>query len=77
MISTTDTAIAGKLTAQDWAVRKTALKTGDGEAWESAFKDFFYQRLKLRYLDPICALQKKRQLLWRGLFNYGYSMQPH
>lgn len=48
------THIAGKLTGDDWRKFKEKLVVGgDHEIWASAFEDFFRQRLKLRYLDPI------------------------
>lgn len=51
------TYIAGKLTGHDWHKCKAKLVVGaDQEGWASAYEDFFRQRLKLRYLDPIKLL---------------------
>ncbi len=59
------TYIAGKLTREDWRQRKDKLVIGGGqEAWASAYNDFFLQRLKLRYLDPIKKLEDKAK--WEG-----------
>lgn len=50
--------IAGWNTADDWRrLRKRLVPGGDRALWESAYKDYFYKRLKLRYLDPIRTLQ--------------------
>jgi len=51
-----DTFIAGNLTPADWQARKQALASGSA-TWQATFQDFFVQRLKLRYLDPIGVLQ--------------------
>lgn len=51
-----DTFIAGNLTPADWQARKQALAAGNS-TWQATFQDFFVQRLKLRYLDPIEVLQ--------------------
>lgn len=61
-----DTFIAGSLTADDWDARKVVLATGSASDWESAFKDFFLQRLELRYLGPIKVLQKNGKYLGEG-----------
>lgn len=51
-----ETFIAGNLTPADWRTRKQALAAGNA-TWQATFQDFFFQRLKLRYLDPIEILQ--------------------
>jgi hypothetical protein len=56
MSNASDTYIAGKLTPADWQARKQALAAGSA-TWQATFEDFFVQRLKLRYLDPIEVLQ--------------------
>lgn len=50
------TSIAGNLTQADWQARKLALGAGSA-TWLGTFQDFFLQRLRLRYLDPIEVLQ--------------------
>ncbi|MBX4967799.1 hypothetical protein [Rhizobium binae] len=57
MVDDSRTYIAGKLTGDDWRKCKAKLVVGaDEEDWASAYQDFFRQRLKLRYLDPIKLL---------------------
>lgn len=52
-----DVHIAGTLTTDDWRVFKSNLVPGDKAQWQKAFTDYFDTRLRLRYLDPIRALQ--------------------
>ncbi len=61
-----DTVIAGSLTADDGAARKAVLDTGSASDWESAFNDFFLQRLQLRYLNPIKVLQDNGRYVGEG-----------
>jgi hypothetical protein len=50
--------IAGELSASDWWIlRKRLLPGADQTLWKSAFEDYYRQRLSLRYLEPIKALQ--------------------
>lgn len=50
--------IAGWNTANDWKrLRAKLFEGGSEELWSSAFKDYYRQRLELRYLGPIKALQ--------------------
>jgi len=50
--------IAGSLSADDWwYLRKTLSPGGDSALWERAFVDYYQQRLSLRYLEPIRAIQ--------------------
>jgi hypothetical protein len=51
------TKIAGKKTVDDWWKLRATLD-GDPESWRSAFKDFFYERLRTRYFVPIKTLMK-------------------
>jgi len=48
------TKIAGNRTCSDWYAFKDRLqKEPSRELWEQAFREYFRERLKLRYLDPI------------------------
>ncbi len=59
------TYIAGRLTGDDWRMARSNLAIGgDRQPWASAYEDFFRQRLKLRYLDPIKKLEDKAG--WEG-----------
>lgn len=58
MTTPTQEFIAGWKTRTDWDSAKAALVVGgDSAAWRTAFQDFFYTRLELRYLTPIKILQ--------------------
>lgn len=50
--------IAGSLTAYDWKAFKKTLTPGNQVQWQKAFDNYFHQRLSLRYLEPIKALQE-------------------
>jgi len=53
-----ETKIAGKKTVADWQKLKATLVVGgDSGPWESAFEDFFHERLRTRYLAPIEVLR--------------------
>lgn len=57
--------IAGKLTEQDWnAVKGKLIIGGDRSLWAEVFQDFCWQRLYLRYLKPIEALNSNGT--WEG-----------
>lgn len=50
--------IAGKLTSDHWAKFKVDLIPGDSKSpWDYAYNDYYRQRLDLRYLNPIKAIQ--------------------
>lgn len=50
--------IAGSLSADDWwNLRKTLSPGADQTLWKKTFDDYYRQRLSLRYLEPIRALQ--------------------
>jgi hypothetical protein len=52
------TYIAGWKTPDDWrAFRATLIVGGDAAPWQKAFVDYFQERLRLRYLNPIRVLQ--------------------
>jgi hypothetical protein len=53
-----DTFIAGWKTADDWRTLRTILIGGDASAWHRAVADYFQERLRLRYLNPIRVLQE-------------------
>ena len=56
----TDTRIAGVKTVRDWRRFKRKLKVGGSvEAWQVAFRDYFYERLSTRYLAPIAAIRAR------------------
>jgi hypothetical protein len=58
-LSGDDNYIAGWKTADDWrAHRATLLVGGDPVAWQGTFTDYFLERLRLRYLNPIRVLQE-------------------
>jgi hypothetical protein len=51
--------IAGWKTADDWRSTRSILAVGgDSGPWQKAFNDYFQERLRLRYLDPIRLLQQ-------------------
>jgi len=53
-----DVHIAGSRTTVDWQAFRAKLKPGGEVAlWKKAFDDYFYERLSLRYLEPIKVLQ--------------------
>jgi hypothetical protein len=53
-----DVYIAGTRTATDWNTFRAKLTLGaDPALWQKAFDDYFYERLSLRYLEPIKVLQ--------------------
>ncbi len=59
--------IAGKRTCKDWDVFKSSLEVGgDGAAWQTAFEDFYFERLRHRYLDPIKVIQENGTLQGEG-----------
>lgn len=49
------TRIAGKKTCEEW--KKFIQEEKDEAFWQTAYKDYFYERLKTRYLDPITAIE--------------------
>jgi len=50
--------IAGWKTVEDWKkFRNILLKSENKSDWEIAYNDYFYERLKSRYLNPITILQ--------------------
>lgn len=52
------TYIAGWKTVEDWRTFRTRLVAGSApEVWETAFTEYFHERLALRYLEPISVLQ--------------------
>jgi len=56
---TNDLHIAGWNTADDWKdLRAKLLGRDTEELWTSAYKDYYRQRLELRYLGPIKALRE-------------------
>jgi hypothetical protein len=51
--------IAGCKTTSDWQILKGQLKIGGTpDLWNTAFDDFFFERLQTRYFRPINAIQK-------------------
>jgi hypothetical protein len=53
------TQIAGWKTGDDWqATRRTLVVGGDPRLWQGAFDDYFQERLRLRYLNPIRVLRE-------------------
>src|SRR5438132_1715890 len=52
------TYIAGWKTADDWRALRAVLMSGDASAWHRAVADYFHERLRLRYLNPIRLLQE-------------------
>jgi hypothetical protein len=58
-MSADSTRIAGWKTAADWqAMRSTLVVGSDSGAWQRALEDYFQERLRLRYLNPIRVLQE-------------------
>jgi hypothetical protein len=56
--------IAGWLTADDWWALRPKLDAVNGTGpWDVVYRDFFLERLKLRYLESIATLQ---QMTYRG-----------
>jgi len=67
LMNANSTQIAGWKTAADWQVtRSTLVVGGDSGAWQKAFKDYFEERLRLRYLNPIGILKKHGTLQGEG-----------
>lgn len=54
-----DDLIAGNKTKRDWILLRERLVSGDTEAWEEAFSDYFNSRLEFRYFHPIQVLQNE------------------
>ena len=66
-MSGNSTQIAGRKTADDWqAARSMLVVDGDSGSWQKAFEDYFKERLRLRYLDPIRILQEHGTLQGEG-----------
>jgi hypothetical protein len=58
-MNASNTHIAGWKTVADWQTTKETLVVGGDQApWVSACKDYFEERLRLRYLNPIRLLQQ-------------------
>ena len=49
--------IAGDKTTYDWELLKARLEANEPNAWNEAYSDFYLERLKLRYLNPIYLLR--------------------
>ena len=49
--------IFGDRTAADWHATRALLNADNPKNWDLAYTDFFLERLKLRYLEPIAILQ--------------------
>jgi hypothetical protein len=58
--------IAGWRTATDWHALRPSLDRDDLDAWKGAYRDFFVERLKRRYLDPIAVLKESGTLIGEG-----------
>jgi hypothetical protein len=58
--------IAGWRTPADWQALRPRLQKRDAGAWKEAYRDFFIERLKRRYLDPIAVLQENGTLSGEG-----------
>lgn len=58
--------ISGRKTAADWFAVQGSLIVGQSQGWQNAFNDFFLERLKLRYLNPIAALQSSGESQGEG-----------
>jgi hypothetical protein len=58
--------IAGWRTPADWQALRPRLQQRDDGAWKDAHRDFFVERLKRRYLDPIAVLQENGTLSGEG-----------
>lgn len=57
--------IAPRRSAADWQKLSGTLVIGDATTpWDTAFEEFFFQRLDSRYLKPIRVLQEKGS--WEG-----------
>jgi hypothetical protein len=53
-----DIYIAGSWTTDDWrSFRARLISSGETALWQTAFEDYFHERLAKRYLDPIKVLQ--------------------
>jgi hypothetical protein len=59
--------ISGWKTCSDWsAFRETLLKAPSENLWREAFRDYFEQRLNLRYFNPIKILQENGTFAGEG-----------
>ena len=53
------TKIAGKKTCANWNKFQKQLVPGENKTiWEKAYRDYFLERLKTRYLNPILAIEE-------------------
>ena len=54
-----ETKIAGRKTVADWQkLKDTLVVGGDAGPWRVAFADYFHERLRTRYFDPIGVLKR-------------------
>ncbi len=58
--------ISGRKTAADWLATRQTLVIGRPDGWQSAYADFYQERLRLRYLEPIEVLQANGELRGEG-----------
>lgn len=52
------TKLSSKKTIGDWKAIRNTLAGAKSEVWEGVLTDFYFDRLKTRYLDPIEAIRK-------------------
>lgn len=51
--------IAGKKTCVNWSKFQDQLVPGENKTlWQTAYNDYFFERLKTRYLNPVLAIEK-------------------
>jgi hypothetical protein len=58
MVSSRSDYISGRKTIDDWKNIQSRLSGANEEIWKEICRDFFIDRLKLRYLHPIKILQE-------------------
>jgi hypothetical protein len=59
--------LSPKKTIGDWKAIRDQLSAGvTSQIWEGVLRDFYYERLKSRYLDPIKAIQSKPEFKGEG-----------
>jgi hypothetical protein len=68
IVSTDLVELSPKKTIGDWKAIRDQLSSGaPSQIWEGVLRDFYYERLNSRYLDPIKAIQSTPKFKGEGL----------
>lgn len=65
-MSLDSTELSSKKTIGDWKDIRGTLAAANADIWKDVLRDFYYDRLKTRYLDPINAVKKMRRFKGEG-----------